>query len=98
MHTVDISRTSGSVRYGAGVNLLRGATTLLNGNAVFYQEIEGISGYKQLAYIQPITYLDSPATTSATTYKTQGYCWQSGSAMGLNGAFGSTITLMEIGA
>jgi hypothetical protein len=45
-----------------------------------------------------VTYLDSPATTSATTYKTQ-FRAGAGGAVYVNGAGSrSSITLMEIGA
>jgi hypothetical protein len=49
----------------------------------------------------PFTYLDSPATTSATTYKTQISCYATGSGGNItaqsDGAT-SSIVLMEIGA
>jgi hypothetical protein len=52
-----------------------------------------------------ITYLDSPATTAATTYKVQffvdggtGYINRSGTVDGNTGATASTITVMEIAA
>lgn len=45
------------------------------------------------------TYLDSPATTSATTYKTQFGCSDGAGAVYVqNGNITSTITLMEIAA
>jgi len=45
------------------------------------------------------SYLDSPATTSATTYKTQFASYSNISrALVQNGSSGSTITLLEIGA
>ena len=50
----------------------------------------------------PLTYLDSPATTSSVTYKTQGRLSSTGGGAQLNYQQGSTgisvITLMEIGA
>jgi hypothetical protein len=56
-----------------------------------------------ITYSNSLTYLDSPATTSATTYKLQGKSWNSGTTFyinrrGLNGSFvfASTITVMEI--
>jgi hypothetical protein len=46
-----------------------------------------------------VTYLDSPATTSATTYKTQQAAGlASGTCFTQADAENSTITLMEIGA
>ena len=49
----------------------------------------------------PITYLDSPATTSTTTYKTQGRPENTASSQNVvfqQGSNPSTIVLMEIGA
>jgi hypothetical protein len=49
----------------------------------------------------PIVYLDSPATTSATTYKTQGrpeFTTNSQNVVFQQGSNPSTIVLMEIGA
>jgi hypothetical protein len=44
------------------------------------------------------TYLDSPATTSATTYKTQFYAFNSVTAYMQQSGSKSTLTLMEIAA
>lgn len=53
---------------GAGLRILRGATTLQTGNYVH----EAASGTGVgFAATWSANYLDSPATTSATTYKTQ---------------------------
>jgi len=78
--------------------LNRGATALLS--------IDGFTAYSASGgetYIGSLAanYLDSPATTSATTYKTQ--LASSGSTFNINTGGGgftsnSTITLMEIGA
>jgi len=83
------------------LNLLRGSTTIL--------KMGQITGYTNTTAFNAVgtvtsSYLDSPATTSATTYKTQfanyasygtvyvqGYIADAASAV-------STITLMEIGA
>jgi hypothetical protein len=45
-----------------------------------------------------LSYLDSPATTSAITYKTQGRVQSAGTVVYQNNDAVSTITLMEIGA
>jgi hypothetical protein len=84
-----------------GLALLRGATNIydqngLTGSAInFY--LAGSSAAKTVASYVNMTFLDTPATTSATTYKTQ--------QKSRNGTFTtqwysskSTITLMEIGA
>jgi hypothetical protein len=80
---------------GAGITLriLRGSTEAFS-QPVNYARYHGSASNERIFY--PIQYLDSPSTTSATTYKTQGV-----------GAFGSghkvqhdsiksTITLMEV--
>ena len=80
----------------AATQLLRGATVISSGTeyATFNNgttiESVGASG---------LTYLDSPATTSATTYKMQ-FKSAGGTATvsAQNGSGRSTITLMEIGA
>ena len=59
---------------GGGIQLLRGATAIYtfggrNGLAV---DVSVASNPTNIRAISTITYLDSPATTSATTYKTQG--------------------------
>jgi hypothetical protein len=51
-----------------------------------------------LAGIQSLSWLDSPATTSATTYKTQFALNKSGTAYTQLGSYPAAITLLEIGA
>jgi hypothetical protein len=84
-----------------GVKLLRDATALYTSD--YFQNINGtgltaISFYATL----PVLYLDSPATTSAITYKIQGRAGStanSGSTIWqISGLGASTITLFEIGA
>lgn len=80
--------------------ILRGTTVL--------QYLTDVAGYNNAATINYFnnvsgTYLDSPATTSATTYKTQ-FLSEGGSSVSVNDTYAntyksaSTITLMEIGA
>lgn len=99
---------------GLGIRLLRGSTTIWNpsvsgsvggaGYGAGYYAAGGATSMELDLQI-PIIYLDSPATTSATTYKTQGglYTTANSSVLtfqpsggGNNGA--SQITLMEIAA
>jgi hypothetical protein len=90
---------SGSTRMH--LKLLRGATDILQ-----MSDINAYTGASDFNNIGSVTssYLDSPATTSATTYKTQ-FCSQQNVsvvyvqnyASGANNSV-STITLMEIGA
>ena len=73
---------------GGGIQLLRGSTVIWepvnNGNGastgpfLFY-----LSDVRDLYYFTPLNYLDSPATTSSVTYKTQGRVYETGS----NGSF-----------
>jgi hypothetical protein len=78
------------------INLLRGATVISDfGQAIANNNAAGTNAVGSAA----VAYLDSPSTTSSTTYKTQFFSGanianaivQSSDAM-------STITLMEIGA
>ena len=94
-HT-DCIKRSNNASNGIELKLFRAATMILHlGNIAFYTgtaiQLNGtISG----------SILDSPATTSATTYKTQ-FANQVAAAEVLvqaGGAFGSTIILLEIGA
>jgi len=81
---------------GLRLQLLRGATVL--------SLIEGAAGYVGTAaqnFIGSVStsYLDSPATTSATTYKTQFASWfGTGDSNVQQQSSVSTITLLEIGA
>jgi hypothetical protein len=86
---------------GVKLQLLRGATVL--------SSIVDNAGWTNSAIYNnvgvPFTWLDNPATTSATTYKTQFACYTQpgGSTVYVNAGQGatanvSTITLMEIGA
>jgi hypothetical protein len=79
------------------VNLLRGSTVIWDGTADgFYHA--SVTAAKDNFHI---TYVDAPATTSATTYKVQ--CGQGGGMSGATliaqlSSTNSTITLLEIGA
>jgi hypothetical protein len=87
-----------------GVALLRGATNIYNpaGSDGVTDEVNvavsGASMYRR--YMFNVSYLDSPATTSATTYKTQARRGSGNSftVRPQQGDFASTITLLEIGA
>jgi len=94
----------GNTEAGGRVKLLRGATDIWNApTAESYALFVGAGGTSgiQLTGFQSYNYLDSPATTSATTYKTQ---WRvevttNSSEVSLQVSDNmSTITLLEIGA
>jgi hypothetical protein len=93
---------SASSEDGIGGKVLRGATTVLD----YGSEGLSIRGHTSTAAfyelrIIPIMYLDSPATTSATTYKLQVKNASTASSQQIFMQFGdepSVITLLEIGA
>ena len=92
----------GTNEQGHALSLLRGATTLVSeadryGGYIYSNTTTSIDAAVQT----PIIYLDSPATTSATTYKTQGRplaTTSSGTVAYQSESQISTITLMEIAA
>jgi hypothetical protein len=78
------------------VTLVRGSTTITT--IVAYALYTGVTTPIYGVSVSN-NYLDSPATTSATTYKTQFFCGTaSGYAMVQPNNSLSTITLMEIAA
>jgi hypothetical protein len=88
-------RGSGRADPGFGIRLVRDSTTVLSrddGAAAAYVNAT------DLRYAYSIVYLDSPATTSSTTYKTQFNSYASGTITAQNSSIPSTITLMEIAA
>lgn len=100
-HQAGLGKTGVNAEACVALKLFRGATELIR-----FEDIAGYTGIAEQNYVggASTTYLDSPATTSATTYKTQ--FANRGGAGGAtvqatygSGNFGtSTITLMEIGA
>lgn len=88
-----------------GINLMRGATQLGNFGNTGYETYGGRFDGSTLAIVRNIVnfnYLDSPSTTSATTYKTQGKVDTTANAHTLyfqeTGSTNSVMILMEIGA
>jgi hypothetical protein len=84
-------------------NLVRGATDILTRDNDGAQMWYASSSVNTVEYITnpSIIYLDSPNTTSATTYKVQASTGATGSSLSTifqRGSDESTITLMEIGA
>ena len=90
--------------YGAG-RLLRGATSILentttSSSGIIIKPTATITEVGYQVYLSN-SYLDSPATTSATTYKLQVACQNAANNASITAQWGggqSTITLMEIGA
>jgi hypothetical protein len=87
---------------GTGINILRGATQIYNGtDQLSWHNFGSVTGI-QYDDIFTISYVDSPATTSSTTYKTQAKVFYATSPVGQvvlqDASRVSTITLLEIGA
>jgi hypothetical protein len=91
---------------GAGFNLLRGSTVIREqqaSNQTTWHNFSGIS-FAQFVGNFPLNYLDSPSTTSATTYKVQAATWDTSSGGTISVPHKNTpvpaavITLLEIGA
>jgi hypothetical protein len=85
----------------ASVQLVRGSTSVYNINyAVGGRAGTSVDGYVLLGGLASFSYTDSPATTSATTYKIQGKTSTSSNYATLycQDGFYSTIQLLEIAA
>ena len=91
--------TASSTIGGIQTKLLRGATVLFHNDKANLLEWSSVTD-KQLRETGGYTYLDSPATTSATTYKmTAAAIYGSQTVIFQFGSVNtSTITLLEIGA
>lgn len=81
---------------GAGARIVRGATQVYAQNLSTY--LQTASAVLQLIVSNNYIYLDSPATTSSTTYKLQAKQSSASDTVYYNNAGTSTITLLEIGA
>jgi hypothetical protein len=90
-----VAKTAGNAGSGNTIKLMRGATDLITFSV--YETYTGTA--LELYGSSGTNYLDSPATTSATTYKTQFKNEFNGAGVKVQiGGNASTITLMEIGA
>ena len=89
-----VQRTSGNANQAINMRVMRGATNILEHTLLGYTE----SAIYQIQ-MYSAAYYDSPATTSATTYKTQFAANVAASGIACNaGPSNSSITLLEIGA
>jgi len=89
--------------YFDAINIVRNSTTIYSGNRTIGLGVVNSSGTTQTIIVGTfaMSYLDSPATTSATTYKTQASCGTTGSTYAIylqNNSSPSYITAMEIAA
>jgi hypothetical protein len=94
-----ITKSNGNANNSMSLKLLRSATDLITfGHGVLYT---GTTVFLKVASAS-VSYLDTPATTSATTYKTQFKNDNASASVSVQENFStgvkSTIILMEIGA
>ena len=88
----------GSAPYAlSALSLFRGATNILNRGGDSHGLNVAGSGDRQVGWVSNLMYLDSPNTTSSTTYKTQMFK-QEGTARAQHSGATSTIICLEIGA
>jgi hypothetical protein len=87
------SKNAGNTENGLGLRVLRGATVVAT-----WTDVLGYTGLATDLYFgSSFNYLDSPATTSATIYKTQFKNNAAAAQVTVQArSFTSTITLMEI--
>jgi len=89
---------SGNTIYSKGA-IVRGATTILDNQYIGGFGVPNATGTIEWFSVWSQAYLDSPSTTSATTYKTQQATNSAGTIVSQSfGSSTSTIILMEIGA
>ena len=93
--TCDYSRTLTNIDTGFGVQLVRNSTSIYNHNLAFYLYINGASSNNDMYGQFSMSYVDSPSTTSSTTYKLQ-FRTYSGLVKIHADNYPSSITLMEI--
>lgn len=105
MAATQVYASRGANGIGTNIRLLRDATTAFDMDASsFFGSLgteNNLSQVNSVGARVPVLYLDSPATTSATTYKLQGRATvtnTSGQVVFQFGSAVSSIILMEIGA
>jgi hypothetical protein len=95
VHQNGCYKTNGNANNALNLALLRGATSLVT----FEQYLGSTLAANYNTVSSGTTYLDSPSTTSATTYKTQFKNASNTASVAVQAdSASSTITLMEIGA
>ena len=77
---------------GWGNAIVRNSTVVFQTNTYSNYSSQETQTNRRASYC----YLDSPSTTSATTYKLQVYCYNPGTVLMNEGSNPTTITLMEI--
>lgn len=95
VHQQGLYKTNGNANNGHVIKLMRASTDIITFDASNSSTLA--ANYNTVA--SGTTYLDSPATTSATIYKTQFKNYTNAASVFVQGdGATSTITLMEIGA
>jgi hypothetical protein len=89
-----ISKSNGNLDNSVDMRIVRGATTILESTFILYTG-QTFTLYSLASFV----YLDSPSTTSATTYKTTFRNFYNGASVTMQqNSNASYITLLEIGA
>jgi hypothetical protein len=90
-----IAASNANANNAVNLRIMRGATEILENKQLCYN---GVAEYDIIQWA--MSYLDSPATTSATTYKLQFKQWFNNGALvrAQNENSKASIVLMEIGA
>jgi hypothetical protein len=78
-----------------GVNLKRGATSLVGGGNNDFASVYSVTPHA-FSFPSVISYVDSPNTTSSTTYELFSRIQTAGEEAYWNGGIGGRITLLEI--
>ena len=93
--TVKFTDYASRVNDFCGVNLKRGATSILGGGNNDFASVYSVSPH---SFIFPlaISHVDSPSTTSSTTYTLFSRIETAGESAYWNGGIGGRITLLEI--
>jgi hypothetical protein len=97
-----VTETSRSAQNnGYILSLVRGATTIETWDWYAYYNLIGVTSVSNFGHSFTVEYMDSPASTSALTYKLQGatiFTANSGQTRFQPSSVKSTIILMEVGA
>jgi len=97
-----VNRSSGTTDMGGGAYLHRATTAIFGGSdttGIGYLYLQNHSGQAFLVNRSSWNYLDSPATTSATTYSTRMVRYNADSVVTAQpNSLGASIILMEVGA
>jgi hypothetical protein len=88
--------SAGGADVGVQFSLLRGASVIVGPGSSASAYVIAVGSVAELIGSYPITYLDSPATTSSTTYKTQMTASNGATCIVQSANATSTIILMEI--